>query len=98
MNEVLRSNQPRATQSSYRENIKRMFELMKNGELYFLNEDECFFKLRIQQQNNRELRIFFAGNITRFRNNQLLNVFENCLLYTSPSPRDGLLSRMPSSA
>ena len=24
--------------------------------------------------------------------------FHNCLLYTSPSPRDGLLSRMPSSA
>ena len=26
------------------------------------------------------------------------NGFWNCLLYTSPSPRDGLLSRMPSSA
>ena len=25
-------------------------------------------------------------------------VFKGCLLYTSPSPRDGLLSRMPSSA
>ena len=25
-------------------------------------------------------------------------VFTFCLLYTSPSPRDGLLSRMPSSA
>ena len=25
-------------------------------------------------------------------------VYWNCLLYTSPSPRDGLLSRMPSSA
>ena len=25
-------------------------------------------------------------------------VFSICLLYTSPSPRDGLLSRMPSSA
>ena len=25
-------------------------------------------------------------------------VTQNCLLYTSPSPRDGLLSRMPSSA
>ena len=25
-------------------------------------------------------------------------LFKNCLLYTSPSPRDGLLSRMPSSA
>ena len=26
------------------------------------------------------------------------NPFHLCLLYTSPSPRDGLLSRMPSSA
>ena len=26
------------------------------------------------------------------------DLVENCLLYTSPSPRDGLLSRMPSSA
>ena len=25
-------------------------------------------------------------------------IFWDCLLYTSPSPRDGLLSRMPSSA
>ena len=24
--------------------------------------------------------------------------YQDCLLYTSPSPRDGLLSRMPSSA
>ena len=28
----------------------------------------------------------------------LWNQYNNCLLYTSPSPRDGLLSRMPSSA
>ena len=27
-----------------------------------------------------------------------LDVSKDCLLYTSPSPRDGLLSRMPSSA
>ena len=27
-----------------------------------------------------------------------VSVFGSCLLYTSPSPRDGLLSRMPSSA
>ena len=26
------------------------------------------------------------------------HLFIDCLLYTSPSPRDGLLSRMPSSA
>ena len=27
-----------------------------------------------------------------------LGIYDTCLLYTSPSPRDGLLSRMPSSA
>ena len=27
-----------------------------------------------------------------------LYAYDGCLLYTSPSPRDGLLSRMPSSA
>ena len=32
---------------------------------------------------------FFSGKVTEII---------NCLLYTSPSPRDGLLSRMPSSA
>ena len=29
---------------------------------------------------------------------QIATVANTCLLYTSPSPRDGLLSRMPSSA
>ena len=29
---------------------------------------------------------------------QSLREISSCLLYTSPSPRDGLLSRMPSSA
>ena len=28
----------------------------------------------------------------------LYSLIENCLLYTSPSPRDATLSRMPSSA
>ena len=30
--------------------------------------------------------------------NDLAGLSKGCLLYTSPSPRDGLLSRMPSSA
>ena len=29
---------------------------------------------------------------------KIIEGLETCLLYTSPSPRDGLLSRMPSSA
>ena len=31
-------------------------------------------------------------------NDHVVGLFSTCLLYTSPSPRDGLLSRMPSSA
>ena len=36
-----------------------------------------------------------AGNEYLFQMQAMNNI---CLLYTSPSPRDGLLSRMPSSA
>ena len=32
------------------------------------------------------------------KRNKKLEAELSCLLYTSPSPRDGLLSRMPSSA
>ena len=34
----------------------------------------------------------------KFGNKDKIKKPNNCLLYTSPSPRDGLLSRMPSSA
>ena len=38
------------------------------------------------------------GTPKYYNSNILSRYFRNCLLYTSPSPRDGLLSRMPSSA
>ena len=42
---------------------------------------------------------FKGGNLkSYFEKHRRQLVFSNCLLYTSPSPRDGLLSRMPSSA
>ena len=41
--------------------------------------------IRQNQFNKKEDTLFFA-------------IITICLLYTSPSPRDGLLSRMPSSA
>ena len=41
--------------------------------------------------------IHILDSAASFDNNNL-TVGRNCLLYTSPSPRDGLLSRMPSSA
>ena len=39
--------------------------------------------------------LFYAGERIPSPKKESLN---SCLLYTSPSPRDGLLSRMPSSA
>ena len=41
-----------------------------------------------------------AGNLTLMHTTVQSNTaqYGGCLLYTSPSPRDGLLSRMPSSA
>ena len=38
------------------------------------------------------------GLIEDYKNMITMNLKKDCLLYTSPSPRDGLLSRMPSSA
>ena len=39
-----------------------------------------------------------AGGCTGALAGMLMFRHKTCLLYTSPSPRDGLLSRMPSSA
>ena len=48
------------------------------------------------------LCILSAVNVGKLRNleemEELCDLAVSCLLYTSPSPRDGLLSRMPSSA
>ena len=47
---------------------------------------------RVMDSNDQEKE----RGITILAKNTAINW--NCLLYTSPSPRDGLLSRMPSSA
>ena len=48
---------------------------------------DCIEMLPIKEGNGNQI-------ISRRKSNQA----RSCLLYTSPSPRDGLLSRMPSSA
>ena len=49
----------------------------------------ALFGLEYKNYANEHAEIFSSENSDR--------AFD-CLLYTSPSPRDGLLSRMPSSA
>ena len=52
----------------------------------------------IKNQSLYELsKDFFSAGLYDKSEKILLNL-KSCLLYTSPSPRDGLLSRMPSSA
>ena len=51
--------------------------------------------------NDRLPLLTLANHLTDYPTPKNLNywwTFGGCLLYTSPSPRDGLLSRMPSSA
>ena len=63
--------------------------------------------IHVHKKDWQTVRIYAAadGNVYFFLNGGLEKVVKDtkyssgpCLLYTSPSPRDGLLSRMPSSA
>ena len=70
-------------------------ERSRNGTLMSLNSQdvenlesvkEPYFGER-ETEDNQERAFTFS-----------IQILWSCLLYTSPSPRDGLLSRMPSSA
>ena len=49
-------------------------------------------------KHKRFRRILFLVDRNSLADQTLDSLDNTCLLYTSPSPRDGLLSRMPSSA
>ena len=51
-----------------------------------------------RQYSARGLMLTQDENIVEISLTVQYNIANACLLYTSPSPRDGLLSRMPSSA
>ena len=62
-----------------------------NDAIFAKEEEEIPFKpviVRAPGQTN-------GDSLERFTE---ITMYAVCLLYTSPSPRDGLLSRMPSSA
>ena len=49
----------------------------------------------VRSKNTTEI---LTKNVALFAIACIMYLISGCLLYTSPSPRDGLLSRMPSSA
>ena len=67
------------------ETCSENIEWYNDNKQWFINEFENIVRLS-QKYNSKH-----KGT------NQVAFIY-NCLLYTSPSPRDGLLSRMPSSA
>ena len=62
------------------------------------NGFECFCKMRYFRfpdlGKEKLCSVLIFGNVCF----NIVVQINHCLLYTSPSPRDGLLSRMPSSA
>ena len=76
--------------------------LFKSVELMVINENKKLEEAQVEAEKNR--KELFSNYIADGKKNWEKNKshfrgsYIACLLYTSPSPRDGLLSRMPSSA
>ena len=90
---------------THQENERRRIHNQREGQLAMIRE-----RIKTQQLdfNRQAAQIAFAAEQQRLddiftrsgfaSNQQKVMLMQACLLYTSPSPRDGLLSRMPSSA
>ena len=65
---------------------KELLKLRKQHDKLARTQESCEAKLKAKDTRIAELEAALRTEATP------------CLLYTSPSPRDGLLSRMPSSA
>ena len=80
--------------------FKNINSLSLESTNFSLNDEE-FSKIKdiSNQVNSEVLILFWQFAISSLEELDLVsNQHISCLLYTSPSPRDGLLSRMPSSA
>ena len=71
-------------------NTRKILEALQKGEIK-LSDAEAQLKGFEDLGHSRV-------DLEREERNGIPEVIYGCLLYTSPSPRDGLLSRMPSSA
>ena len=68
--------------------LKKEVELILETQIII---DKLLAREDLESTSNEQIDKIELGYLSRFKNYL-------CLLYTSPSPRDGLLSRMPSSA
>ena len=64
-------------------------------EIRVLPEDR---KMNFSHKDEKASPYYYSVTLTDKQNNRIFTEMTACLLYTSPSPRDRSLSRMPSSA
>ena len=89
--------------------ISNKFNVLDN-KMKLIREEIESVEFLVENRNGKKSMyiegVFLQGNIKN-RNGRMypmetlrkeVSRYNDCLLYTSPSPRDGLLSRMPSSA
>ena len=72
--------------------------MIMTTELYERMNKLCDARVMFDDEQRELEQAVYDAIVAVNKAEELLNVNEACLLYTSPSPRDGLLSRMPSSA
>ena len=68
MGELVQPNPPRTTQQTYAEKLQRVFNEINEGQLFHINDNECFFKLRLRR-NHRGFYIFNRDDVRHYRNN-----------------------------
>ena len=76
--------------SYVREEFPLISEFLKQ---YYLAQEFQGAPVDLIQNIDRYIKLDETTNLS-----DSVTLLSDCLLYTSPSPRDGLLSRMPSSA
>ena len=83
--------------------IDGKLKLLMNSEKLYLDNDLSLPKLAKHldascNETSFVINELYWDNFYNFINKYRIEEAKNCLLYTSPSPRDATLSRMPSSA
>ena len=76
--------------------LKRLLRFKRKQRLFKIPLKQHEVSITITPTRLCDIKETFRCHLTMFPVN--INTSSTCLLYTSPSPRDGLLSRMPSSA
>ena len=75
-----------------------VIEVVPQGKLIPVDEESYNHGARTCRVDEKGMLHVTLGQPYNVQPKEKVALYEHCLLYTSPSPRDGLLSRMPSSA